>query len=130
MEDDYLSRYSLVPGANEFLRNAKRWSIPVWCLSNDVGRWSRKLRATVNIEYLLAGAVISSEVNARKPDRKIYQCLLDRTGYPAGELLFIDDRARNVEAAAAIGIRSLQFSSELGYRHLSEQVFGVPSNPA
>jgi FMN phosphatase YigB (HAD superfamily) len=130
VEDDYLSRHSLVPGVAGFLRNAKHQRIPVWCLSNDIDRWSRKLRAAFDIEDLLAGAIVSSAVNVRKPDRRIYQFLLDQSGYRADELLFVDDRARNVEAAATIGIRSLRFSLDAGYGPLTEQLLGVPSNNA
>ena len=130
VEDDYLSRHSLVPGVAGFLRNAKHQRIPVWCLSNDIDRWSRKLRAAFDIEDLLAGAIVSSAVNVRKPDRRIYQFLLDQSGYRADELLFVDDRAKNVEAAATIGIRSLRFSLDAGYGPLTEQLLGVPSNNA
>ncbi|MFZ1977456.1 MAG: HAD-IA family hydrolase [Bacteroidota bacterium] len=124
LEDDYLSRHSLVPGVEDFLRNAGLFRIPVWCLSNDIGRWSAKLRTMFKISGLLAGAVISSEARVRKPDRAIYQCLLDRSGYKADELLFIDDRIRNVEAAMAMGIPSVQFTMEPGFQGLIKQVFG------
>ena len=124
IEDNYLSRHSLVPGVRDFLKNAKLKNKPVWCLSNDVDRWSRKLRKIFGIENLLAGAIISSEVGVRKPDHAIYQCLLNRSGYQANELLFVDDRIRNVEAAVAMGIPSIQFDLELGYQGLTEQVFG------
>ena len=43
-EDEFLSRHSLNPGITELLSQAKGNSISVWCLSNDVGRWSDKLR--------------------------------------------------------------------------------------
>jgi len=83
-----------------------------------------------DIEGLLAGAIISSAVNVRKPDRRIYQFLLEQSGYRAEDLLFVDDRARNVEAAATIGIRSLRFSLDVGYGRLTEQLLGVPSKHA
>ena len=119
-----------MPGVARFLRNAKHQRIPVWCLSNDIDRWSRKLRAAFDIEGLLAGAIVSSAVNVRKPDRRIYQFLLEQSGYRAEDLLFVDDRAKNVEAAAAIGIRSLRFSLDVGYGRLTEQLLGVPSKHA
>jgi HAD superfamily hydrolase (TIGR01509 family) len=124
VEDHYLSRHSLIPGVRDFLENAKLKEIPVWCLSNDVDRWSRKLRKIFEIENLLADAIISSEVGVRKPDRAIYQFLLERSGYQADELLFVDDRTRNVETAIAMGIPSIQFTIELGYQGLAEQIFG------
>ena len=124
VEDEYLSKHALVPGVRDFLVMARDKDIPVWCLSNDVGRWSRKLRTSFEIDRLVCGAVISSDVRSRKPDSAIYQCLLDRTGYRAGDLLFVDDRAKNVEAALAMGIPSRTFSPDTGYPFLIRQVFG------
>jgi HAD superfamily hydrolase (TIGR01509 family) len=125
VEGQYLSGHTLVPGAREFLLRAKDSGIPVWCLSNDVARWSRTIREMLGIESLLCGAIISSDVRARKPDRFIYECLLERTGYRASELLFIDDRSKNVEAASRLGIRSARFSRVNGYEQLAADVFGA-----
>ena len=124
VEDEYLSKHSLVPGVRECLRTAKDKSIPVWCLSNDVDRWSRKLRTSLEIDGFLSGAVISSEVKSRKPSPAIYQCFLDRSGYRARDIVFVDDREKNVEAALAMGIRSVTLSPGTGYSLLARQVFG------
>ncbi|MCV6609132.1 MAG: hypothetical protein OIF55_00005, partial [Amphritea sp.] len=57
MEDSYLSRYELVAGLDEFLDLASDKEIPIWCLSNDVGRWSKKLRESFNLDIYLNGTV-------------------------------------------------------------------------
>lgn len=124
IEDAYLSRHALVPGAEAFLQHAKRKKIPVWCLSNDVGRWSRKLRTRFDIEDLLAGAVISSDVHARKPSREIYEYLLTQSGFRPEDLFFVDDRAKNVAAALALGIAAEQFDPQIGYRDLPKRSLG------
>ena len=52
------------------------------------------------------GIVVSGEEGIAKPDPAIYQILLDRYGVEAGRPpLFVDDRAENVEAAEALGMR-------------------------
>jgi FMN phosphatase YigB (HAD superfamily) len=124
VEDEYLSKHSLMLGVKDFLQLAKDTVIPVWCLSNDVDRWSRNLRTSLEIDALLSGAVISSEVKSRKPSPAIYQCLLERSGYHAGDILFVDDREKNVEAALAMGIPCVKFSRATGYPLLARQVFG------
>jgi putative hydrolase of the HAD superfamily len=123
VEDLYLSGHTLVPGVMEFLENARLRNIPVWCLSNDVERWSKKLREKFGVEGLLSGAVISSEARLRKPDCRIYQYFLGKSGYKPNEVLFADDRIKNVEAAAEMGINTLLFSKEAGYLSLSKSVF-------
>jgi len=109
LEEQYLSRHSLTPGVFEFLQTAAGMKIPVWCLSNDIGRWSSKLRKSLGIESLLAGSVISSDVGIRKPDPGIYEHLLEQCRFRADQLLLIDDREKNVDAAIALGINAVRF---------------------
>lgn len=123
VEDAYLSKHRLVAGAREFLAGALQAGLPVWCLSNDVGRWSRRLRERLEIERLLAGAVISSDAQVRKPDRGIYERLLVETGRRPAELLFVDDRATNVAGAAALGIPAIEFTGPQTYGELSAKLF-------
>jgi FMN phosphatase YigB (HAD superfamily) len=117
LEDSYLSRHSLNPGALELLAFAKENKIPVWCLSNDVGRWSGKLRSSLGIAEYLAGSVISGDLGVRKPGRKIYEILIDRSGYQIDELLFVDDREINVIAARDIGIETILYKPEEGFSY-------------
>lgn len=124
VEDVYLSRHSLVSGVVDLLECAARAGMPVWCLSNDIERWSMKLRGRLGIEASFAGAVISSQVGARKPDQAIYRHLVDRSGFAPRELFFVDDRPRNVEAAIAFGIPSVRFDPHVGYRQIKQQLFG------
>ena len=124
VEDAYLKKHSLVRGALEFLRDASNAGVPVWCLSNDIDRWSRKLRASFDIERLLTGAVISSDVKARKPGADIYRCLLHRSGHRAADMLFVDDRADNVFAARNLGIHAIRFGANVGYGEVAKAVFG------
>jgi HAD superfamily hydrolase (TIGR01509 family) len=122
MEDLYLKAHSMVPGAVSFLQEARRTGLPVWCLSNDVERWSIKLRRTFGIEGYLEGAVISSAARSRKPSPEIYRLLLVRSGYAAGDITFVDDRQTNVATARELGMSALQFSRDLGYDSLKRQV--------
>jgi FMN phosphatase YigB (HAD superfamily) len=121
-EDDYLSRHSLIPGLKELLDIANKNDVPVWCLSNDVGQWSDKLRNNFQIEQLLAGAVVSGDVGVRKPDREIYEILIKRSGYKAEELLFVDDREKNIAAARDLGIETIMFHPEDGFEGIKFQI--------
>lgn len=116
MEDDYLSRHRLNPGVLELLALARDYRIPVWCLSNDVGRWSDKLRRNLGVEEYLAGSIISGAVGVRKPDSKIYEILVDQSGCAIDDLLFVDDRGKNVVAARDMGIDTILYKPEEGFR--------------
>lgn len=53
----------------------------------------------------LSDIIVSSEVGLAKPDPAIFALAAERAGLPAPELLFVDDSARNTEAAASAGYR-------------------------
>ena len=55
-------------------------------------------------------AVISGHEGVAKPDRRIFEILVERVGRPASGLLFVDDSVRNVEAARAFGIETVHFT--------------------
>lgn len=55
------------------------------------------------------GKVVSGFVQLVKPDREIYEYLLNTYHLKAEECVFIDDRFENVEAAKALGINGIWF---------------------
>lgn len=55
--------------------------------------------------------VISAEEGVAKPDPEIYRICLRRMGVTAEETAFVDDFARNIEAANRLGMRGILFSS-------------------
>ncbi len=55
--------------------------------------------------------VWSYELGMAKPDPAIYRYLLDRLGTEPQQTLFLDDRPVNVDAASAMGMKGLLFSS-------------------
>ena len=59
--------------------------------------------------------VFSCEVGFVKPQEEIYHALVEASGCEAGHLLFIDDRAGNVEAARRAGLGAEVY---LSFEHL------------
>lgn len=57
------------------------------------------------------GHVISGIEGVAKPDRRIFEILLRRYGLKPQATLFVDDLARNVEAARALDIQAVQYTS-------------------
>ncbi len=78
-------------------------------LSNSGPEVMARVRARWPLEAWFDAVVISCEVGLSKPDPRIYQLCLDRLGLPAPATLFVDDRADNIEGAARVGLRTLQF---------------------
>jgi epoxide hydrolase-like predicted phosphatase len=56
--------------------------------------------------------IVSADVKLIKPDPRIYQLTIDRIGCLANEAVFIDDRKINVDAAKAMGINGICFTTK------------------
>jgi 2-haloacid dehalogenase len=54
--------------------------------------------------------VVSGEVKLAKPDPRIFELTIDRTGLDPASTVFIDDSSRNVEAARGTGLHAVHFS--------------------
>jgi len=69
--------------------------------------WSAETFPLVYDEYPffadLEGIVVSGVEKIAKPDKRLYEILLNRYSLNANESLFIDDNADNIEAAKALG---------------------------
>jgi 2-haloacid dehalogenase len=62
------------------------------------------------------GIVVSGEEKLIKPDPRIYRRLLERYAVAPSTALYIDDSARNVEAAEALGMQGWWFRDADGLR--------------
>jgi 2-haloacid dehalogenase len=60
------------------------------------------------------GIVVSGEERLIKPDPRIYQRLLERYAVDPARALYIDDSARNVAAAQALGMQGCWFRDARG----------------
>ncbi len=66
-------------------------------------------------------AIVSGDEKVIKPDRRIYEIVLERTGLAPGDLLFIDDSAANIEAAKALGFHTHHFTDPAALRGAVER---------
>ena len=57
------------------------------------------------------GIVVSGTEKMRKPFNEIYELTINRFNIEASQSLFIDDNARNIEAAKKIGINTIRFNN-------------------
>ncbi len=112
----YYSRWEVmlhsdIPETAVFLREAKAAGYGIYGLTN----WSSE---TIGVAYErypvfaeFDGIVVSGEEKIVKPDPRIYQILLERYGLEPSECIFLDDNQANVDAALALGIHALRFTT-------------------
>lgn len=65
-------------------------------------------RGLIPVEDLFDVVIDSSKVGLRKPDPRIYELTCERLGVSADRCMFIDDLACNVDAAAQLGMHTIQ----------------------
>lgn len=110
LEDEYLQRYTLTDGLIDFLKAIKAEGFQVWCLSNDLSEWSRKLRTRFGLANYFRGFVISGDVGVRKPDRAIFEYLVRQLDVKPYDAVFVDDQPKNLDTAAELGFQTVLFA--------------------
>jgi putative hydrolase of the HAD superfamily len=68
----------------------------------------------------------SCDLAITKPSPEIYLHCLGGLGLAPADVLFLDDREPNVQAAHALGMYALQFTTPLGVAREIEQSFDIP----
>jgi FMN phosphatase YigB (HAD superfamily) len=99
----------VLPTCDLLRRLAARY--PLYLLSDTNEIHFGYVRQTVEVVRLFEQCVVSYEVGVLKPDPRIYQEVLRRSGVPAEACVFIDDRPGNVEGARRVGMQALLFQS-------------------
>ncbi len=104
-------RRSLTPktATLALIERLARRHVPLYCLSNMPVSIYEHLRARHDFWNAFRGVVISGEVRMIKPEREIFEHLLDRYQLEAERSVFIDDLPRNLEAARAVGLNTIWF---------------------
>lgn len=80
-------------------------------LSNAWANLAEWLRDRFRIDDCFDVIVISALVHMMKPDPAIYHYTLSQLQVAPQEAVFVDDTLPNVEAAAALGIHAIQFTT-------------------
>lgn len=97
-----------IPGMYELVDELKALGIKVALLTNVSPQYAEVLERSGHYDPF-DDRILSYEVHAWKPEPKIFEIALQRLSVLPAESLFIDDLETNVEAAARLGIHSIQF---------------------
>lgn len=105
-----------IQGTVDILVSLADQNVPIHAITNfsaekypeEVKRWPFLARFGVTI--------VSGEEKLIKPNHAIYHVFLERSGHAADRTVFIDDRLENVEAARAVGMNAIQFTSPADLR--------------
>jgi 2-haloacid dehalogenase len=102
----------------EILRRLKAAGVPCYALTNmETETFPLRVKRFPFMSWF-DGAVVSAYEGVVKPDPEIFRRLLERFELTAESTLFVDDSARNVQAAQRLGIQAVLFESPAAFEQL------------
>ena len=87
-----------------------RPQIKIGLLTNSVRKELNFCISDDEMKQWFDDVVISQEVNLAKPDREIYELACSRLGVAPTEVVFIDDRERNLSPARELGMQAILYN--------------------
>lgn len=81
-------------------------------LSNTNAIHFNHIRKKFPILRIFRHFVLSYKVGHVKPERQIYTAAVRKSGYKAGECVFIDNEQRNVAGARKAGLKAIRYTSD------------------
>lgn len=99
------------------LSQLKKKNVPVYAITNfSAEKWIIACQMYPFLASSFIDTIVSGAVRITKPDAAIYQLLLDQNNLKAEDCIFIDDTKANVDAACALGIDGILFTSSEQFR--------------
>ena len=112
----------LITKTCDLLHDVKKKKLKAFCLSNISPELFSYLYERHDLFQLFDGIVTSGEEKIGKPNKQIFESLLDRYQLNPEECLFIDDSEANTTTARMLGISSITFKGlESCYRDIYRQ---------
>jgi 2-haloacid dehalogenase len=107
--------HEMLPGAIDgtvaILEQLAAKQTPLYAITNySSEKWSETFPRFPFFRHF-RDIVVSGDEGLLKPEPEIFQLCLERNGLNADRCIFIDDSAKNVTGAAAVGIDSILFQS-------------------
>jgi putative hydrolase of the HAD superfamily len=109
VERDVASWLHLNPATLRLLDSLHAAGTPVSLLSNAPYELARELERLAHLQPFRR-LLFSADLALVKPDPHCYRAALGELGADPADVVFVDDRPANIEAAAALGMTGIVFS--------------------
>lgn len=112
---------------HELLAALGRLSCERVYLASNQERWRGSAIAAAYAGYpFIAGAYFSYQTGFRKPEPGFFQYVLDDLAVQPADVVFVDDVAENVAAAASLGLRTVRYKTDTQLCDALEQLGCLP----
>ena len=110
--DDWVVNLPEIEGMRDLILQIKRRYGASCFVLSDISIYFAENSHRVPILSLVDGAVFSGNIGITKPDRRIYEHILDKFKLDPAETVFIDDKPGNIAGAEAAGIKGYVFDGD------------------
>jgi HAD superfamily hydrolase (TIGR01509 family) len=104
--------YRWIEGIEALLARLRERGTDMHALSN-YPEWYAWIEEGLGLSRYLSWSFVSCHTRLRKPDPAAYALAAERLGLEPAEIVFIDDRRTNCEAARAIGMAAIHFQGDV-----------------
>lgn len=101
---------STLPGMIDLIIRLRNRYILVGCTDNGK-EWVDYYKQTYYLDSYFDAIVCSADVKYHKPNPKIYEMAIEKTGVDPNEIVFIDDSTLPLEGAKKAGMHTLRFTN-------------------
>ena len=114
--DNWYRNLPFVEGMKELLIKIKKKGGRLFLLSNISIGFAENYKSVPEIKEifnLFDGLVFSGPIGLIKPERKIFEYLLNKYDLKKEECVFIDDNIANIAGAQKVGLKAYQFNGNV-----------------
>lgn len=116
----FTSYFNTITETHQLIQEIKD-QFPLGILSNvpeDIFQLLKEASFIPNIDF--QSLVISAHIGKIKPEKEIFDYALEQIKLPANEVLFIDDKKENTDAAAKLGWNTVLFETNNPQKSVEE----------
>jgi 2-haloacid dehalogenase len=100
-----------IPGSVALLERLSASAVPLFAITNFPAETFPMAQRKFPFLALFRDVAVSGRERVMKPDAALFNILFRRNNIAPGEAIFIDDSIKNVDAARALGLRTIHFKS-------------------
>jgi len=112
LKDMLRDAYAFADGMQELLTSLTSRGVEMHALSN-YPHWYELIEERLQLSRYMQLSFISCRTGVRKPEPRAYHYPCQTLARPPGELIFVDDRVANVEAACQEGLHGVHFTGDV-----------------
>lgn len=110
-KDNLHISYPLMKDNFNYISKLKDKGYNLYILSNISRESYEYVKSTIDIDKIFSGGVYSYQEKLLKPDKRIYELIVNKYNLKKEETLFFDDKQKNIDAANEFGIKGVLFKT-------------------